>query len=176
MDTNFSEEYKKQLIKYLFQCIISEGSKILLFSIIFLRFGLLKEFLCSLILLTFLRTNGGGLHFKHYTSCLVVSFLVFLTSIVLGIKVSFSNPLAAILVLGCIRLGYWCVPVVSANRPPASEKLIKKSKRNTVLILLAFLILICIVPTNRYINIGVWIVVIHIGQLVLAKLLRRRKK
>ena len=35
-------EYQKQLIKYLFQCILSEGSKILIFALLFLRWNLFK--------------------------------------------------------------------------------------------------------------------------------------
>lgn len=173
---NMTDEYKKQLVKYLFQCIASEGSKILLFSIIFLRLRLFSEFLFAMVLLILLRTNGGGLHFKHYASCFVVSFLVMFGSIVLGIKLPFSNFISGIILMASILLGYRYVPVISANRPPATEKLIHKSKRNTTLILVAYLILICIVPMNRYLNIGVWIIVIHICQLLLAKLLRRRTK
>lgn len=180
MNTNtqgqMSAAYKKQLIKYLFQCIISEGSKILLFSVIFLKVGLIKEFCFALFLLILLRTNGGGLHFKHYISCFAVSFLVLSGSILLAIKFPFPNLASGITLVACIMLGYWCVPVVSANRPPANEVLIKKSKRNTVLVIFAYLILICIVPANRYTNIGVWIVVIHICQLLLAKILKRRRK
>lgn len=176
VENQMDDAYKKQLVKYLFQCIASEGSKIILFSIIFFRFGLLKEFLVTLLLLILLRTNGGGLHFKHYISCFVVSFLVLSGSILFGIKFPFSNLTSVIILVACTILGYWGVPIVSSNRPPANEKLIKKSKRNTVLILFVYLILICIVPANQYTNIGVWIVVIHICQLLLAKILRRRNK
>ena len=59
-------EYQKQLAKYLFQCIFSEGSKILIFSILFFTWGLFPEFLTALILLILLRTNGGGIHCKHF--------------------------------------------------------------------------------------------------------------
>lgn len=171
---HMSEAYKKELVKYLYLCIISEGSKILLFSVVFFNIGLLKEYIFALILLILLRTNGGGLHFKHYISCLIVSFFVLSSSILLGIKLPFSNLASVIILTICIILGYWSVPIVSANRPTANEKLIKKSKRNTVLILSVYLILVCIVSANRYTNIGVWIVIIHICQLLLAKILKRR--
>lgn len=183
MDTNnqpeiedMSAEYKKQLIKYLFLCALSEGSKILLFTMIFLRFHLLNEFLFALILLILLRTNGGGLHFKHYTSCFVVSFLVFLGSILLGIEYPISNSISTIILLASIGLGYRCVPVTSDNRPPATAKLLHKSKRNTTVILITYMILVCMIPMNRYLSIGVWIIIIHICQLILAKKIKRRKK
>ncbi len=173
---NMSDEYKKQLVKYFFQCILSEASKILLFSIIFIRLHLFKEFLFALVLLIFLRTNGGGLHFKHYCSCFIVSFFVLFGSIVLALKLPFTNLTAGITLLICIILGYLYVPIVSSNRPPASEQLIKKSKRSTTLILSVYFLLICIVPINQYLSTGVWIIIIHICQLLLAKFLKRRSR
>ena len=170
----FSEEYKKQLVKYLFQCVISEVSKIILFGIIFFRFDFFKEYVFALILLILLRTNGGGLHFKHYVSCFLMSFFVLASSILLGKTVVLPNFAAYIILSLCILLAYKCVPVVSSNWPPASEKLIKKAKRNSTLILFIYLIMICIIPMNQYWNIGIWIIVIHICQLLVAKLQERR--
>lgn len=174
MDTQLSETYKKKLIKYFLLCILSEGSKIILYSLFFIRINLFVEFLFALFILMFLRTNGGGLHFKHYTTCLIFSFLVFLASVFLGIHVIPNRVVAIFVLIISIPLGHWCVPVTSNNRPDASEKLIKKSKRNTLIVLSAYLISVCILPTNRYYGIIVWIVIIHIVQLLLAKILKRR--
>lgn len=169
----FSEEYQKQLVKYLFQCILSEGSKIILFALIFLNFRLLKEYLYALVLLVLLRTNGGGLHFKHYLSCLAMSFCVLFGSVMLGIYLPMPYIIAIFITGISILIGYKYVPVMSANRPPASDKLVKKSKRNTAIILTVYFILICIAPLNRYLRIGVWIILMHILQLLLAEYLRK---
>ena len=170
-----THEYKKKLIKYLFLCILSEGSKIILFSLIFLRLHLFSEFLFSITLLIFLRTNGGGLHFKYYTSCLIVSFLIILGSINLGIYLPLKDLASKISLIICIFLGYRYAPVTSSNRPPANDRLIKKSKRNTVIILAIYLALICMIPLNQYFNIGTWVIIIHIFQLLLAKFTKGRK-
>lgn len=168
------KEYQKKLVKYLFQCIFSEVSKICLFAIIFTRLYVFKEYVFALILLILLRTNGGGLHFKHYASCFLMSFVVFASSIFLGKTIFFPQILSCIILLGSMTVAYQCVPVVSSNRPPASDNLIKKSKRNTLIILILYFLLICIVPMNQYFNIGIWIIIIHICQLLLAKLQERR--
>ena len=73
---SMTEEHKKQLVKYLFQCVFAETNKILLLSIIFLKLHLFHKFLLALLVLILPRTNGGGLHFRHYTSYFVVSFFV----------------------------------------------------------------------------------------------------
>lgn len=168
-----SEEYKKKLLKYFFQCILFEGSKILLFACIFFWLDLFVEFLVTLVMTILLRTNGGGLHFKRYISCLLFSFLVFITCIFLGLYVQFSNMVAVIILIISIFVCYRTVPIVSANRPPASEKLIRKSKRNTTLVLFIYLILLCIFPVNRHLNIGTWNIIIHMSQLIMAIFLRK---
>ena len=170
---NISDEYKRKLIKYFFQCILSETSKIILFGIIFTRFNLFKEYIYALILLILLRTNGGGLHFKHYTSCFIVSFVVLASSIFLGKTVVLPSFITLIILLTGIVLAPKLVPVMSNNRPPATNKLYKKAKKNTFIILILYFISVCIIPMNQYINIGFWNIVIHICQLLLAKLQER---
>lgn len=171
---NITDAYKKQLVKYLCQCIASEGSKIILFSIFFFKLQLFKEYLIALILLMLLRANGGGIHCKHYTSCFLLSFFMLSGNIILAITVSLSDFVVRIILVACMILGYLFVPVISNNRPPATQKLIQKCKRNTILIILSYLILTCIVPNNRFIYIGFWTITMHIYQLILAKFLRRR--
>ena len=176
MVENFSKEYKKQLIKYLFQCIASESSKLLLFSIFFMKIDLLKEFGFALTIIILLRMHGGGIHFRHYLTCLFVSFSVFGGSIFLGIYVPLPIPISTIIISICTILGYLTVPVTSDNRPSPSCSVVRKSKNYTVLILLIYFMLICIVPTNPYINIGTWSIIIHISQLLLAKFIKGGRK
>lgn len=172
---NMPTEYKKLLVRYLFLCILSEGSKVLCFSIAALILEVFREFLFAMIWIILLRINGGGLHFKHYASCFLMSFLVLFGSIVLGIYLPFSKLISFIIVIISIPITYQNVPVVSSNRPPATDALIRKSKKNTVLVLTIYFILICIVPMNRYISIGVWNIMIHISQLLIAKSIERRR-
>ena len=81
---------------------------------------ILKEYLYALVLLVFLRTNGGGLHFKHYLSCFAMSFCVLLGSVMLGIYIPMLHMIALVIIGISIFIGYKYVPVMSANRPPAS--------------------------------------------------------
>ncbi|MCI8894340.1 MAG: accessory gene regulator B family protein [Lachnospiraceae bacterium] len=167
-------EYQKQLAKYLFQCILSEGSKILIFSILFFTWGLFPEFLTALILLILLRTNGGGIHCKHYSSCFLLSFSMLFGNIQLAHQVILPAPVMIALSLACMVPGYRMVPVPSTNRPEPSRTVVLKSKRNTLLILLALSILICRFPDQLFIRIGFWAIMLHITQLFIAEMLRRK--
>ena len=69
-------EYEKKMNEYYLKCFLLEFSKICIFFIFFSLLGLIPEYLIALLSLMLLRSNGGGLHYKHYISCLAVSFLM----------------------------------------------------------------------------------------------------
>lgn len=161
-------EREKKLNEYYWKCFLSEFSKICIFLVIFILLGLTKEYLFALLYLMILRNNGGGLHCKHYTSCLLVSFTFLYSSIMLAIHITPSKPVSCTSILLCALLGYFLVPVTSSNRPAATPNQITKSKRNTIIIILLFFILICFCPYNIYIFIGYWTVTLHIIQLIIA--------
>lgn len=170
---NNDPEYQKRLVKYLIQCILSEGSKIIIFSFIFCWIHLFTEFVVSLFLLILLRTNGGGIHFRHYTSCFVVSFLMFLGSILGATHIPLVYPIMVIVTLLCLIAGYLLVPITSSNRPPANSTAIKKSKRWTLIITFVSFLLICTFPESLYIKIIFWTILLHITQLLAAKFLQK---
>ncbi len=172
----YNSKYKKKLLKYLYQCILSEGSKIIIFSIISLKLNIFPEFLVALFMLMLLRTNGGGIHCKHYASCFILSFAMLFGCIFLANLISLPILYMRIITLFCIPVGYFSVPITSTNRPAASNSLIRKCKRNTLLILSAFFILICISPNNLYYRIGFWTIIMHIIQLLVALILMKGGK
>lgn len=167
-------DYEKEWIKYYIECAFMEGSKIILFLIIFGLKGLFIEFVVALLVLMLVRTNGGGLHFKHYLSCFIVSFLVLYASILIPTFIHLSTLSSAVLLLICNFVARYLVPIVSDSRPEPTPTLIKKSKRNTNIVITCYTILICICPKHPYLDIGVWTIIIHTIQLVLAKIMKRR--
>lgn len=165
---NSHTEYEKKMIEYYRKCFISEFSKICIFFLIFLLLGLIPEYLIALFALIILRGNGGGLHFNHYISCLIVSFAFLYISIILSIYVVPSRPGMFISLPLCILIGYHLVPITSSNRPPATSEQVTKSKRCTLIVLLAFSLLICICPGTKFIYICYWTIILHILQLIIA--------
>lgn len=163
-------EYEKKLIEYYWKCFISEFSKICIFFIIFMILGLLPEYFVALFTLITLRSNGGGLHFDHYISCLAVSFTFLYGSIFLSKYVLPPQGIIYVSVLLCVLIGYHLVPITSSNRPPATSIQIQRSKRNTVIIILLFFITMCTCPNISYIYICYWTVILHILQLIIAYL------
>lgn len=168
--------YKKQLQKYYWLCFVSEFSKIIIFFVIFLFLGLTKEYGIALLSLMLLRSNGGGLHFEHYISCLLVSFSFLCGSIFLAMFVTPPHLLVCIVTLLCVPAGYYFAPITSSNRPKATPEQIKRSKQHTAFLILLFFILCFLCPHNTYLYISFWTVVLHIAQLAIAYFTKEVKK
>ena len=78
LKTNYKfSNYEIRLVRYSLLAIFSELSK---FLILFFIFSMLKRelaFVTAVIVLLILRSNMGGIHFKHYLSCLFFTFMFF---------------------------------------------------------------------------------------------------
>lgn len=175
-EKNESLEYQQALKQYYWKCFLSEFSKILIFLLIAIFLGLIKEYLVALFSMMFLRSIGGGLHYKHYISCLFVSFCFLFGSIVLAIL--FQPPFIPVILslFLCAITGYLLVPITSENRPPATEKQIISCKRRTFFLIFVFSILACICPFSRLFFIGYWTIILHIIQLCMAHFIKEVKK
>lgn len=104
-------DYEKKMNEYYLKCFLLEFSKICIFFIFFSLLGLIPEYLIALLSLMLLRSNGGGLHYKHYISCLSVSFLFLCGSITLATYITPPTILACFTSLLCSLIGYWLVPI-----------------------------------------------------------------
>lgn len=167
-------EYEKKLHRYYRIGFISEFSKICIFLVVFALLGLIPEYMIALLVLISLRCNGGGLHFNHYISCLIVSFIFIYSSIYLSIHIMPPQIIIHISTLLCAAIGYILVPITSVNRPPATSSQRRKSKRNTTVIILFYFILLCICPNATWSLICYWTVILHILQLIIAYIMTRR--
>ena len=140
----------------------------IIFLIIFMVLHLTKEYIVALFFLMLLRNNGGGLHCNHYITCLMVSFVFLCGSIFLAKYVTPTQNIIYLSVLICALISYHLVPITSANRPSATSDQVARSKRNTIIIIALFFMLICICPYNLYLSIGYWTIMLHIFQLIIA--------
>ena len=72
---NYSD-YELELVKYTLLSIASEFSKILLLYIFYIIIGKALSFTVFILLLSLIRFNSGGFHCKHYTTCLLLTFVI----------------------------------------------------------------------------------------------------
>lgn len=172
LDEDDLSQYKKEMKQYCLVCLWMEGSKVILFLLIFGILNLVPEYLMALFILMLMRNNGGGIHCKHYISCFAVSLLVLIASIFIPKYINISTNIMIVLLIVCAFLGHTLVPIVSENRPAPTDQLIVRCKRTTFIIILLYCLLVCICPKNLYLDIGSWTIFIHIFQLLIAKFMK----
>ena len=116
-------------IRYAVVSILSEISKIIIMGIFFSYIHYFPQYLVAIAVLLTLRTCTGGLHFKHYFSCFLVSLGIIFAGVCVLPLIPVARPLYFILLLGCIIVNYFLAPIVSSYRPVPNGVQIKKSKR-----------------------------------------------
>lgn len=175
LKTNYGyTDFQIGQIRYALLSIVSEISKLFIIGLFFYFTGDLVSYLLAAIVLCTLRTATGGLHYKHYWSCLIMSFLFFFTGIMILPVFQLPNHIHLFLLCLCILLNYKYAPVVSSYRPVPNGVLIKKAKIQSFLIISIYAILMFIIPPNPYLPVGSWIIILQSLQLLAANLLERR--
>lgn len=167
-------EKEKARLNYVFACIVYEGSKIILFLLFFTAIHRLKGFLYSMIILLPLRIISGGLHFKHYISCLAFSFGYFYIVNVPLANIMPSLGAAFIILLACIFINYFVGLIVSDKRPTPTDEQIKQAKSRIVIATVYDMILTLLFYDTPLAPVGFWTIVLHSLQLIIGKLRKKR--
>lgn len=128
-------QYKAAMKNYYLQCLLMEGSKIILFLLIFAYLHTTVPYIMALLVLILVRCNGGGLHCKHYISCFLLSFFILAGCIYCGIYLPLSKFITIFILAVCSVIGYLIVPITSSNRPDPDAQLIRQSKLRTASII-----------------------------------------
>lgn len=166
---NLTKREKKALY-WTFKIILTETSKLIILWIFFAYFKKEKEFLFSTITLLLLRCNMGGLHFHTYYGCLIFTWMVFVTSIIIFPNILHVSPQSiTLLLIFYIILNITTGPVINSTRPPLSKVKIKSIKLTTCLILLLYILLSWLPIFNKYMQCGIWIITEQTLQLIIAK-------
>lgn len=164
----------KAKLNYFFSCLLYEGSKIILFLMFFMITHQLKGFLYSLIILLPLRIISGGLHFKHYISCLAFSFGYFYL-VTMPLKNVIPNfSITVVILCICTLINYRIGPVTSASRPALSAEKRKRSKFYILVATVYDTLLTALFYETALAPIGFWTIVLHSVQLVIANLRKKR--
>jgi Membrane protein putatively involved in post-translational modification of the autoinducing quorum-sensing peptide len=175
LQANFGyTDYQIEQIRYTLLSILSEISKLFIMGLFFAKTHHISQYFVAIIVLLILRTCTGGLHLKHYLSCLLVSFLIFYLGICQLSNIALPRQVYFILLLVCVIINYLYAPVVSIYRPIPNGIRIKKSKRQAFAMITLYAVIMFIVPSNQYIITGFWIIQLQTLQLIAAKIQKRR--
>lgn len=168
------DKTEKAKLNYLISCIIYEGSKLFVFSLFFGYFHQLDSFVYSLMTLLPLRIISGGLHFKHYISCLVFSFLyLYLVNVTL-MPLKLPLGISIILLYICAVTNYKFGPITSSSRPKLKPEEIRKGKLYIFIATCYELMLTVLFYDTPISVVGFWTIILHTLQLIIANYRKKR--
>lgn len=173
IELNYSENDIEK-VRYVFAAFYSEFSKLIIMELLFLIINKGFEFLISVSILLLIRTNSGGLHFKHYWSCLLFSTTLLLCAIILLPAIPISKLTMILCLILCIVINYNIKPVRCIYRPAPDEKMIRNCHISTFKCIFFYLIIIYLFPMNPYLIAGFWTILLQTLQLVAANFLEKR--
>ncbi len=170
-DYDFSD-LEMQQMKYTLSVLNYELTKFILLGIVASIFGLFAEYAAAMLVLLPIRIFSGGIHFNHYSSCLLFTGLFFAVPILLrDVAVPYGVQLFALLV--CLFITYLTGPVTAEKRRPITyEKYCRFRLISSGLVLMWFLIF-AIVKVFPYQNICFWMITLQSIQLLCAKFARK---
>ncbi len=170
-------DFQIQQIKFVALTLLSEISKLFLLFILFAGMSKLPELAASVFTLTSVRIFTGGIHLKHYCSCMLMSFCFFAVSVcILPACIHLSVRSMLILLCLCLPTVYLIGPVPSAYRPALTEGQKKRSRLKACSSISIYIFLIFIFHENRYLSVSFWTILTQTLQLGLAKVNLRRKE
>ncbi len=173
-ELNYSD-YEIALLRYFFEATFYDFSKLILMGIFFCYTGYLSEYLAAAITLILLRTSIGGLHFKTYLGCFVFTFAFFILGVIYLPLAEFDKLTILILLFFCIIVSNYIGPITSSYRKTPDGILIQKCKKDASIFIFFYCLLVFIIPLNKYIITGFWVIILQTFQLMIAFILKSRR-
>lgn len=170
-DTYHLSNYQISQIFFLFKTLASEVSKILIMGILF--HNQLSLYLFALVIMLFLRSAMGGLHFYTYAGCLIVSVLYIWLAVYVLPHITVGSYLQIAALLVCILICNYIGPIISKYRPDVCKERFNQCKKFITLFIFLYALILYIIPENKYLYVGFWVIILHSLQLIVAKI---RKK
>lgn len=173
VQTDFAfTDLEMQQMKYTLSVLNYELSKFILLGVAASVFGLFAEYAVAMLVLLPIRIFSGGIHFNHYSSCLLFTGLFFTVPILLrDVAVPYSVCLVTLLV--CLFITYLAGPVTSEKRPPIKYARYCRFRLISTGLMLMWLLIFAIVRVFPYQNICFWMIALQSIQLLCAKFARK---
>lgn len=167
---NLSNYQIAQLV-FLLKTLSSELSKMLIMGILF--WNHLSLYLFALLIMLCLRCTTGGLHFYTYLSCLAASTLYLWLAVVLLPNFILPKTFQLVSLLLSLLICYYCCPVPSKYRPEYPRSHINRCRKTVCSFVFIYTLILYIVPENQYLQVGLWVIILHSLQLLVAKIQKK---
>ena len=170
-------EYELKVIRYVITALLYDLSKLILLIIMFYYLGFLPYFWCALIPFFLLRSKNGGIHTQNYWTCLLLTILVFVPTVIILPTAAPLTPILRIgLMIPCAITEYVLGPLLSHREVKLDQKGIQRNRLASFQVVLIVAILLFLFPENPYLLASFWMVVLHTVQLAITKIYKEVKR
>lgn len=159
-------------MQYTLSVIGYEGSKLIVFGLLFGILGLFMEYLVTLAVLLPIRIFAGGLHFNHYSSCFL--FTAFFLVCPLALRhIMPPDGIQIALLAACMLTTLAIGPIPSIKRPPFSYRRYTQFRLIAGGVIAIYLFIFAVIREFPGKNICFWVILLQTIQLICAKLVRK---
>ncbi|MBO5031462.1 MAG: accessory gene regulator B family protein [Lachnospiraceae bacterium] len=170
MKLNLKEQ---KFIIFKLKCIVYDLSKFVIILLFFCFTGNLNEYLFAVMISVPLRTQSGGLHFKHYWSCFLFSFGYFVFVIYGLQRIILPFSLLILFMAVCAIINFALSPIQSASRPSLPDAERHSIKQKTFMITVYSAVIVLLFYHTPLAATGYWTIILHSLQLLIAYFIRK---
>lgn len=164
---------EQKIIIFKLKGISYDLSKFIVMCLFFYFTGYLSEYLFAAMISVPLRTQSGGIHFKHYWSCFLFSFGYF-TVIIYGLcRIVLPFTVLILFMAICSLVNFGLSPIQAATRPPLPAAEQHTIKQKTFMLTVYCALIVLLFYHSPLAAVGYWTIILHSLQLLIAYFIRK---
>ncbi len=167
---------EQKLVIFGLKCALYDISKVIIFAVFFAAVHKFDCFVYAFLIFFPVRQASGGLHFRHYTSCLIFSFAYMYAVIML--LAPFKIALAALIPILAVCAGviYLIGPISAPTRPALTRQEFTERRIKAFKIVCYEIVLTVLFFESDLASVGYWVIILHTMQLMIAFIIRNIRK
>lgn len=174
-NTGLSSKEQK-FLTFRLKCMLYDVSKVILFVLFFTAIHKLDSFVYAFLIFFPVRQVSGGLHFKHYVSCLLFSFAYMYTAVILLAPIKLALAVVIPILAACAVVIYRVGPILSPTRPALTKQEFTERRQKAFNIICYEIVLTILFFDSGLASAGYWTIVMHTLQLVTAWIIKNFRK
>ena len=174
-NANLSTKEQK-FMTFRLKCMLYDISKVILFVAFFAAIHRLDSFVYAFLIFFPIRQVSGGLHFKHYVSCLMFSFVYMYAAVILLAPMKLALAVVIPILAVCAAVVYMIGPILAPTRPALTKQEFAERQIKTFKIVCYEIVLTILFFNSDLASAGYWTIILHTLQLMIAWIIKNFKK
>lgn len=167
---------EQKFMTFRLKCMLYDISKVILFIAFFTAIHKLDSFAYAFLIFFPIRQVSGGLHFKHYMSCLIFSFVYMYAAVVLLAPMKLALAAVIPILVVCAVIIYKIGPILAPTRPALSRQEFAEQRQKAFKIVCYEIVLTILFFDSDLASAGYWTIILHTMQLLIAFMMKNIKK